>query len=1332
MNWKTTLLLVILLGAGAGAWVWHDRKPAADAASQTLGMLKEAVDPAKLTRIEVSRGKESRFVLEKHGDEWSLPGRWPVRGPEVELYLKSLAALQSRFVPETIEAGADVAKLGLGDDALVIKVKSDGKDRVLRLGEEQTGDNNRFTRPTWLRLDDVPERVRLGPGVVAALDRTQDHFQQRRLFPIERVAKDAEAKDKSEKIEQLAAQTVEVKSKDSAWQLAKKGDQWEVTAPTRDRADPDRVKALLLGFPDLWAERFVDRAGKSLDDFGLKEPEFTITVTRPSGSKLKLLVGKESDRKEKVVMVPPPPAPPFGPPPKPQVQKVVEVSRFAKLEDNEQIFEIKSDKLGDIALSLEVLRDPRLARFEANDVKRLEMVAGDQTIVLVKDKEQWRFEKPTKDVAETKPVEEMLDKLSGLRANEKEILDNADLKALGLEKPAATITLVVEDEKDKKQREIVFRIGVKEKEKDKSYLRVDGWPRVNPMDDAVLKLARRPLLAYRNRRVLDLAAADLGKIEIQRGDEAFTLEKSDAGWKLASPVSADVEAAKVESLASELGKLEGIDFVADQPKDDDLDKVYGLAKSKLSAKLLHKDAKKPAATLVIGKQREGKAEFYARVDNGPVFAVKKELRDNLDRASLSYRLPQLWKWNTDDIAEIAITKDAAEYTLKRQGKGWRIAGPFDAEAVADLADDIADDLAKLKSEKYEAHQTKDLPRYGLDKPALQVKVVGKDMKSRTLLVGKAVPEGRYAKLGDGDAVVLLADKAVAAFDRAALDLLDRELLSLNPRGIQKLRWQGASPFTLEPKKEQWQVVDSPAPAFLADEDAVNSTLRPWSRLRADKFAAYGPKIDFAAFGLDKPAATIAVTMNGDKDKKPVEHTLELGKETAGGRFARLDKKDAVVVLDTAMAADLAKSHFDFVDPRVLKYDLDTVVGVKRVMKDADVELAKRDDAWRIAKPLDRPADELTVGDLLEKTFRLRAKRIAAYPAKDLKPFGLDMPTAVVTLQLTDAAGAATSHVLKIGNLAGDAAKKDTDERYAIIDGKDTVVVLPAELSRHLVAGPLYFADRNLASFAGADVAAVERGPRKTAFAKGDAGWQMTEPIKGEAESAALDDAVRGLQRLRADEIVADKGADLKKFGLDSPAVSWKLKAGEREVLHLLVGDAETGKEKTPQPRHYAKLTKGDEVFLLSGKLSAKLLEEFRSRKPWANLDAAQVDQLKIVGPDKTLTLKKRGEAWTIVGDPDAAVSAKAVVDTLDALAGLKALRWQADAKADLQLYGLAKPMWTIEAKTPAGLRTLLLGRTEGDSRRFYATVAGSDSVFILSEADGERLTRGEAAFIEKN
>src|SRR5439155_25479693 len=107
---------------------------------------------------------------------------------------------------------------------------------------------------------------------------------------------------------------------------------------------------------------------------------------------------------------------------------------------------------------------------------------------------------------------------------------------------------------------------------------VVNWPRVNAVDDALWKLAQRPALAYRNRKVLDFAAADLAKIEVSRKSESFTLErdKEKKTWKLTRPEPAEVESAKAETLANDLGKLEVVEFVTDEPKKEDLDKVYGL------------------------------------------------------------------------------------------------------------------------------------------------------------------------------------------------------------------------------------------------------------------------------------------------------------------------------------------------------------------------------------------------------------------------------------------------------------------------------------------------------------------------------------------------------------------------------------------------------------------------------------------------------------------------------------------------------------------------------------------------------------------------------------
>ncbi len=426
------------------------------------------------------------------------------------------------------------------------------------------------------------------------------------------------------------------------------------------------------------------------------------------------------------------------------------------------------------------------------------------------------------------------------------------------------------------------------------------------------------------------------------------------------------------------------------------------------------------------------------------------------------------------------------------------------------------------------------------------------------------------------------------------------------------------------------------------------------------------------------------------------------------------------MLEPSAVAGLTSTYLDFVNHRVLKFDLDTVTAIQRQMPGGDLDLVKKDDSWRFAKPSDKQADDPTISDLLEKTFRLKAERIAAYPAKDLAPFGLDKPAAVVTLKLTDVQGRNVDHVIKVGKPVDD--KKP--DRYALVDKGEAVIVLGPDLSRKLVAPPLAFADRNLTGFTAADKAVLEQGKCKLTFKRADGVWSLTEPVKAAAEDSELDDLVKGLRRLRADEIVADKGAELKTYGLEKPETQWHFFQGDKELMILSVGSADK------EGHRYAKLDKSDVIFTLSAKLSGAVVQEFRSRKPWAALDAAQVEAVTYTGPT-SFTLKKKEADWTLSTMLDAKVDAKQVTDTLDALAGLKAVRYVEDAKANLKLYGLEPAVWTIDVQLPSGKRTLLIGRTEGDSKRLYATVPGTEAVFTISEADAQRIVRPMAGFVAK-
>src|SRR5262249_15949021 len=158
----------------------------------------------------------------------------------------------------------------------------------------------------------------------------------------------------------------------------------------------------------------------------------------------------------------------------------------------------------------------------------------------------------------------------------------------------------------------------------------------------------------------------------------------------------------------------------------------------------------------------------------------------------------------------------------------------------------------------------------------------------------------------------------------------------------------------------------------AEEPAVQAFLKPWGSLQAERVAATGSKIDWAKFGLDKPALTVTVSENLP-DGKPIQHVLALGGDAGKGeRYAPMDKSASVAVLAPETVKALQKTHVDFLPLQVMKYTIGDLTGLSRSMAGADVAIAKQGESWRLDKPYDRAADDVVVGEISDRTFRLRA------------------------------------------------------------------------------------------------------------------------------------------------------------------------------------------------------------------------------------------------------------------------------------------------------------------------------------------------------------------------
>ena len=202
----------------------------------------------------------------------------------------------------------------------------------------------------------------------------------------------------------------------------------------------------------------------------------------------------------------------------------------------------------------------------------------------------------------------------------------------------------------------------------------------------------------------------------------------------------------------------------------------------------------------------------------------------------------------------------------------------------------------------------------------------------------------------------------------------------------------------------------------------------------------------------------------------------------------------------------------------------------------------------------------------------------------------------------------------------------------------------------------------------ADKVVITRNGKDVTFIKAGGNWKMKEPVEADAEDEALRELHDALARLRAEEIVAEKPADLKPYGLDKPE-RWRVFNGDKEVLNLLVGArekvGEPGKQKDGF-RSYAKLDKGDLVVLLDMALTAKLVGRVSQAGPVgaARRGPGDQDRGRHAGGPRLVQADEGPARLDGPAEPGERMSTETVTDFLDAFAGLKAERFiEHDAKA---------------------------------------------------------------------
>ena len=327
-----------------------------------------------------------------------------------------VSELSSTQVERSLEPDlVDWKDYGLEDPNLKIAMGlKDGRSLDLELGDKDFNQSSVFGRIPHLA------KVLVLPTLLhTTVDKELFDFRDKSVLDFDR--------------EQV--REVRVRSRRKTYRLQKEGEDWSVREPIQARADRSEIRSFLSDLEFARVEEFLERGAGGLKTYGLNAPS----------SRVDLYLGENRARKTLLV------------------GKQVGAQFYAKDDSGADVFKIKEDLVAKLNLDLSKLRDRKMARFERDEVKRIEVRLPDREFQFARDSEdQWRLRSPSgheeKSVLEYKlfwPLED----LEG-----KEIVDRANLDdpRYGFSEPSAQVKVVRKDDRvievvlGKAEDEVVF------------------------------------------------------------------------------------------------------------------------------------------------------------------------------------------------------------------------------------------------------------------------------------------------------------------------------------------------------------------------------------------------------------------------------------------------------------------------------------------------------------------------------------------------------------------------------------------------------------------------------------------------------------------------------------------------------------------------------------------------------------------------------------------------------------------------------------------------------------------------------------------------------------
>ena len=570
----------------------------------------------------------------------------------------------------------------------------------------------------------------------------------------------------------------------------------------------------------------------------------------------------------------------------------------------------------------------------------------------------------------------------------------------------------------------------------------------------------------------------------------------------------------------------------------------------------------------VGRKAAMSSDTYVRVvGEKTIHAATRDLHRDVKKEFNDYRDKKLCLLAAADAVSAEITADGKTFVLTRgENEAWVIDAPIKAYAKKDEVLKLIRKLSGLRAQEFVDDAPASLTSYGLDAPALTLKVTTEtrhelpaeepesetqptEPQYETITETYAIAIGGFADLKEEQRYARLADQPwVVSVRQSDVKDLVPELAKLRDPQITRVKANDATRLeltadgattTLEKIDGHWQ---GSGDLSALETTAVADLLEAFEDLAAIDYVLEPGEL--SEYGLDQPRAVVTVTAGGTV--QPV--TIHVGDLTRSARNAYVlhEGQPTVYVVSAAQANRLVVPPLALRSRSIFTGDPQSVRRLEVTHAKSCYALLREDDGWRMTEPADAPVDRESMRVLVGDLCRLRARRVVG--KEDYARFGLDDPLVTVRFAVEDVgpmpetaptteptsapARSLIEHTLSVG-------RRET-VAYCRLDDDPYVFELDETLYRVLTAELI---DRKLFVFQPELVVGLTIvGPGGTLelSKEGDEWEYMPDPFV-KLMQKKVKDFVKELAALRVESYVEYQDADLAAAGLLSAPVTVSIK-----------------------------------------------------------------------------------------------------------------------------------------------------------------------------------------------